>query len=177
MADQVRTKADLLTRFPDNTSQIITPQDVRDFLVSVLGGYGQIYTANSSIALAIVTTVWSKLAAFDTDSVSDDITVSSANDNLTILTTAIFEISFNVSFTGSTVTARWDIQIAKNSGASFLSASAGVTTDSDGSVSASGSGLVTLTAGDILDLRVKHDQGGTENITVKHSSLTVKRVA
>lgn len=177
MADQIRTKADILTRFPDNTSQTITPQDLRDFVVSILGAYGHIFAANASIALAVATGSWSKLAAFDTDGEANDVTVSASGDTVTIVTTAIYEISFGISFTGSTVAARWDLQIAKNGAASFLPASISVTTDSDGSIIAYSSGFASLTAGDVLDLRTKHDQGGTENITVKHSSLSVRRLA
>lgn len=36
MPDTVRTKAELLTLFPDNTTQEISPQDIRDFVVSTL---------------------------------------------------------------------------------------------------------------------------------------------
>ena len=38
MADTIRTLADLQTLLADNTAGDISPQDVRDFLVSVHGG-------------------------------------------------------------------------------------------------------------------------------------------
>jgi len=36
MADTIRSKADLVALLPDNTTNLISPQDVRDFLISVL---------------------------------------------------------------------------------------------------------------------------------------------
>jgi|GEM_PF-4042425 len=38
MADTVRTLAEILARLPDNQDALISPQDMRDFAVSV-GGF------------------------------------------------------------------------------------------------------------------------------------------
>ena len=44
MANQIRTKDELLALFADNTTGLITPQDMRDFVVSNLVAEGQIET-------------------------------------------------------------------------------------------------------------------------------------
>ena len=50
MADTIRTKAAILALLADNASQDISPQDLRDAIVSIFGVYGFLYVTNGVTA-------------------------------------------------------------------------------------------------------------------------------
>lgn len=64
MADTARTRAALLTLLADNVSGDISPQDIRDMLVSLFGVWAAIYVADGAVAQTGITTTPTKITGF-----------------------------------------------------------------------------------------------------------------
>lgn len=172
MADTPRTRAALQALFPDNTGGDISPQDQRDFLVSALGGYGGLYVQGGVTAQA-TTTSFAKLTAFAADMVADDTTPAHATDDITILTDGVYEVTFNLSFSG-TGTAIFEAAVGVD-GVEQVVIEAIRKMGATGDVGSMGAGgLLSLTAAEVVTVLIKSD--GTDSLTVQDAQLRVKRV-
>jgi hypothetical protein len=117
MPDTVRSRADLLTLLADNTTGNISPQRIRDFVVSTLGVYGSIYVHNTGGNPAlypsqVVTSSSAKLTLFDTDGASDGVTPVHASDHLAIVTDGVYELKCLLSIYGDA--RMYTIELRKN---------------------------------------------------------------
>lgn len=90
MADTIRTKAEILALLADNTNQDISPQDLRDAIVSLIPSYGGVYMATNATATAIATI--------------DTLVVSNWGTNGLVTNLANFSIGSNgrLTYTGAT---------------------------------------------------------------------------
>jgi hypothetical protein len=78
MADTIRDRAAVIALLADNTSGDISPQDLRDFLVSTWGLYGALSFYNKSATQSLNTTP-ATIVAFDTTGGSDGTSVSTGS--------------------------------------------------------------------------------------------------
>lgn len=62
MVDTIRTRDELLALLADNTTKNISPQDVRDVLISTFSVWSAIYTMENAVAQTGITTTPVKLA-------------------------------------------------------------------------------------------------------------------
>lgn len=100
MADTQRDLAALQALLADNTSGDISPQDVRDMLVTVLGVYGEMLITDGATAQSSLSGTPAKMTGWDTDGVNNGVTPDSTTDNdLTITVTGKYLIWCNFSFT------------------------------------------------------------------------------
>jgi hypothetical protein len=173
MADIPRSTVVLQGLLPDNTTGQISPQDIRDFLVSALGGHGAIYAASAAGAQGTTTTP-AKLTFADTDETAPkQTTPDHTDDSITIDVAGKWEVSACVSFSGSSsatfvVEARLD---AIATGHKFIRK-----LGTGGDVgSASLCGQITVTAGQKVTLYV-NNLAGSKSITVEAGSLCAKRL-
>ena len=64
MVDTARTRAEILALLADNTAGDISPQDIRDAIVSMFGVSSAIYVADGSVAQTGITTTPAKMTGF-----------------------------------------------------------------------------------------------------------------
>jgi len=64
MAETVRTRAEILALLADNTAGAISPQDIRDAIVSIFGVSAALYVADGSTSQAGITTTPVKMTGF-----------------------------------------------------------------------------------------------------------------
>lgn len=173
MADTVRTKTELLEAAADNINGDISAQDRRDGVVSVLGVYGEIFVDEGSIPQTGIGTTDVKLTGFDTDSISDNVTVSSTNDEITINIDAAYEVYFYATFDGSSNTV-FTFHMAKNGTSQHPGGDSKITTGGD-VAPLPFRGFLNLVSGDVISVNVKADSAGKQ-LTLIHSGLMVKRI-
>ena len=103
MADVERTTTAVLALLADNQQKKISPQDHRDEVVSVLGGYGSIRVFDGSAAF-VANIAPAKLTSFTANGPSlggssPAVVPDQANDRITANLAANYEIAFHASYT------------------------------------------------------------------------------
>lgn len=176
MADTARTLTALQTLLADNTTGDISPQDLRDFLVSCMGGFGHLYVTGGTTAQASLSGTPAKLTCFDSDGVNDDVTVANANDRITIATAGEYMVGFNLSFEDDTATPphTYYFPIYKNGSTTVIEA-AHTCDDQNKLYNVSAAGILTLAAADYLEIYVYSDGVG-DSVTVAEGSFWANRV-
>jgi len=177
MADLSKTFAALKALFATNTEGDISAQDLRDFVESVFqyGGI-QMRVSDTPTAGQTIGTGYEKITQFTAgeDVSGSDISVSAANDNITVARAGIYAIHCSLSFSGSN-NSTWD-------GSVFID---GVDADTIGFVrklssagdvgSATAFGIHSVAAGEVLDYRVKAD-AAAKNFTLQSGMFFIFRV-
>jgi hypothetical protein len=173
MADTPRTRAELLTLFADNTIGSISPQDLRDFVVTILGGYTSIKTVDGTTAQTGISTAPTLLTQWDTNGISDRLTPDHTTDSITVDIDGVYDIDCFVSFAGSGTTT-FEIHLRVD----------GVEQDegmhrkigTGGDVGSAGfGGQVSLTAGQVLTAWIEAD-GSSKSVTVADGQFKVKQI-
>jgi hypothetical protein len=165
MSDTQRTLADLLTRLADNGKKLVTAQNVRDVLVSVLGGYGHLFFFTKNVTANIATQT---LSTWGTGPASG-VTLSGAAGTLTVPVDGDYFVSFSATFSG---TAGRKVSFSSGS----LPMTPKVKLDSAGDdVAVSWSGIVTLAANTAISVLYAADVDGTA-VSFTSGSLAVRRV-
>lgn len=177
MTDTIRERTTIASLLADNTSSEISPQDLRDTVVSIWGVFGSISTYNNASSQSLTTTP-AKITAFDitgsavgvtADASTDDITVSSGSQGT-------FLVYVTLTCSGMTLNTLYSFHVAKN-GTRVNGASGAINVQSSNDV-----GNVTiiytvaLTAGDIISVLGESTVGGGANITIKHGQLSIQRI-
>jgi hypothetical protein len=198
MADTRRTRAYLLgTSFPDNTVGSISAQDMRDYVVSVMGSYANINnnaadgtpTAQAVANGTTVTLDWSLGSSGangldDTDGSSYGASSDYANDHIRIYTKGIFNLEMNISYKqGTAGNIIWTWLLATQAdGGSITETGYKVkrllgSTSEAAAISVSGfvdtTGHTTHT--DVLS-RLRHDNGSSQNMILQYGQLNVTRI-
>jgi len=176
MADTVRTRTAVLALLADNSTRAISPQDLRDAIVSVAGVYGMISTQDGSTAQDNVADTFEKLTNWTHDGLAVGLTPAFGSGSITVDTGAdgIYLAAFQVSFSGAAV-AIYSFHLHKNTSDTLLGAHRKTGTVDVGS--ASGFGLLSLAAGDEVSVYVQTDNGGGVSLTVADAQLALLRVA
>lgn len=174
MADTIRSKTELLALLADNTTGDISPQDMRDILVSLMGVYGEMLIVNSSTAQTGITTTPELMTGWTKNGVSNGVTLDYLNNQITVLYNGVYSISLGVSFSG-TLNTEFLLHLRVD----------GVEQDeglhrvigTGGDVGSAGfTALKTLTAGQILTIYVASDDAGGSSFTPVDAQLRVVRV-
>jgi hypothetical protein len=174
MADTARSLSDLQALLADNATGDISPQDLRDFLVTSLGVYGGIYVSDGAAAQGSIDTSYTKITGFAGDAASSDTTPDHTADTITIGVTGIYFVMANLSFSG---TASVTFSVALYSQGVEQDIHFARTISTGGDVGAAGlSGLISLTAADVLDLRIKASSGSGRSITLVQGNFSVRMV-
>lgn len=173
MPDTIRTLAELNQQFADNTSEAISPQDVRDLMVSLMV-HGEI----GSLAKSAIT-LGTGFQALDFDAsgaIERGVTVDTVNKWLVVPVAGKYEVVFEVSFNGTNNTT-YDFGVFKDSGAGFAAVQR--LDDSERLVNAAMIGgvkisaSVQLAAGDKLQAGVRANGA---SFTLRRGLLRVRRI-
>jgi hypothetical protein len=177
MADTIRDQPQILALFADNTTGDISPQDLRDFVVSSMGVYGGMAVQDGApVTQAGITSTPSKATFWNVDLPSDGVVAdSTTDDDLTIPTNGggDYEVSFDISFATATgastlFEARLRINGAENGDGchrTISSTAIGTTNFST---------IVTLAAGDVLTIYVENSSG-TNTLEIHDAHFWIER--
>lgn len=174
MPDTVRSRTALLALLADNTTQQISPQDMRDVLVSLHGVYGCIYVHAGATAQNITTTP-AQLLAFATNGPSSGTTPDQASDQITVGSAGVYLMFSSVSATGESNTVFEyqfrvnDVDLSHHFRARYAGPGA--------YESASGMAIHACSADDVVTLYAVSDQAGGADVTVDDAMLIVWRIA
>ena len=115
MADTARTKTALAALFADNTSQQISPQDLRDFLETMSPSFGGYYFSTPAATTCTDASTFYKAAGTTTETNSNRVTVATTNRlTYTGTPTIHVHIAASVSFTTSGTNDVIAVALAKN---------------------------------------------------------------
>jgi hypothetical protein len=171
MPDTERSLASLQALLADNQAGAIVAQNVRDFLVTALGGYAMVYLVGGAVAQAVTGTP-AKLTAFTADGPEFGANGDHANDQITINTNGIYWVEFSADFE-TNATGAFVAELRKD-GVAEGSLKAETEFEAAGEMRHwHFAGLVSLNAAEVLTVYVS---GAAANITVKHARLAVKRI-
>lgn len=140
---------------------------------AVAGNYGELLTKDGSTAQSSIGTGYTKITGFATEGISNNTTLSAANDTITIDESGKYRVTFNISFSGTINTdfimALFIDGIEQNYACERAIGASGDIGN------ASFMAIVDLTATEVLDIRVKAD-GTSKSITPTQMSLAVSSV-
>lgn len=177
MADTRRSVADILTLLADNTSGAISPQDLRDAMVSWRPGHGQIFVAAADSGEVVITdqTTYFTAETAPTWTLSAGahlLDMSSANGRLTYPAgpDIVVRVACPISFTCASNNQVIHMRLAKNTtddAASEIQRKVGTGAD----VGSTALHLITtMSAGDYVALTIKNATS-TANVTVEVASI------
>lgn len=170
----IRTKAELDALFADNTSGNISPQDLRDFLDTTMGGYGSISCHEGSTAQVLAAGVAEQLTEFTANGISNGTTPDYTGNDITIDYTGIYDIQFNVSFEGISTAVQDFLLYVDGAHPALAPHSKRKTANNDVGFCAF-TGQLSLTAGEVLSIWIDSDTSGS--IVLVESHFLVRRIS
>lgn len=174
MADTQRSKTALLALYADNTSGDISPQDLRDGIVTMLGAYGDMRVEGGSAAQSGIGTSFTKMTGWNTNGKDGGVTPDQATGkDLTIGVDGDYLILFSISFTG-TASTKFTFEVHKGGVAQGPTCEITLNATPDG-VHLSCAGVITCSATDTIEIYVKAD-GAAKSITPTEATLVAKIV-
>lgn len=184
MSDTARTKAEILALLADNSTGAISAQDLRDFVETILGCYSGLYICEGSDSQNVTssgkTTIDQWVSA---QAVSDAFDTTDGDQLLTIPVTGVYDVSFSCTYNTDSVYAEvFRVRVTQNGSA--LPGLCDRRIHYPASLSSpdvvhpsTGRRLVSLTAGDELELEVEAGAlGSTRTFAIKHASLVARLV-
>jgi hypothetical protein len=171
MPDTERTWAELQALLADNTTKEIGPQDLRDAIVSCLGGYASMYVTASAVSQALtatpqLVTCWTGIGAqrgATADPATDRITFGVSGDYMLALTASL----------KSSAAADVDLLLYKN-GLAMAGAQSRVQAAAAERVCSLALVVNTINTGDYLEMWATSVPN--RDVTFYDAHLTVKRV-
>lgn len=178
MPDTERNLTALLALYADNTTGDISPQDLRDGIVSILGGYGGLKITSAQAMSGtigtgyIVANIWNDTLPVDANST---VVPDAANDDIDVAVAADYEVHVCIRCSSGSASEAFTFAVFVN----------GVETDVKGVwVTDSGgngpmlsfSGIISVSAADAVDVRVKAT-GASKSITANNGTFWLKRVS
>jgi hypothetical protein len=168
----IRTNAALQTLFADNITGAISPQDLRDFLDSIMGVYGSIVFEGNAVVQAIIAATPEQLTEWTGNGLSNGTTPAYASDQITIDNTGIYQVAFQASFQGvSTKIQEFELRID----GVVTGVKCRRYTSATDVGSCSFTSQISLTAAEVLSVWVEGTGNG--NVTIEEAQLTVVRIA
>lgn len=174
MADTQRDLAALQALLADNITKDISPQDMRDVLVSTLGCYGGLHMAAAPGAQVIGVTPL-KVTGWDTVVINDGIVVGNlTDDDIDVSVAGVYLAVFTISWSGS-ANVTWNVDFYVDD--VFHRAGAVRKLGADGDVGdAMGVIPISLTAGQVLSIYATAD-GAAKNFTPATGTFCAIRLA
>lgn len=197
MPETRRTRAYLTgTSFANNTTGAITAEYVRELTEASLGSYASIYNIGGDTTPATQAVTTATTATLDWDSATtggngpEDTDASTygsdadvANDRIRMHDAGTYAVTLNMAFSQSiNSSVEWTVSVATNTDAAGIVLSnykikRVLATNTDvGSLSITG--LITTTHSSQTDVtvRLSHDNGSTNTLSLEYANLTVVRV-
>jgi hypothetical protein len=143
--------------------------------------YGSIHAHDSTVEItSVAQNDWDQITAFDANGISSSLVVPDhTNDHITVNFTGDCQVHVHWSGHGPNVAHDWIFQLAKNNrAAQYPSVTAHLTTPSTQKETAtSASDIVSVTAGDTLELWTQRRSAGSNIIlTTVHAVISIHKV-
>lgn len=177
MAETPKVLSALLAQLPDNTTGLISPEDIRDAVVSLFPSRGQLdLTASASTTFALTNT-WYKLAgttALDATLGQDGFSQFADNElRATKAVNQVLLVTANVELVCASNNKTFGLTFAKNGTAITGIHVSAVLSDSGKGYGFSISTLIPTVANDIVSVYVRNE---TDTTAVTATSLTLSAV-
>lgn len=137
--------------------------------------YGGICSKDSSIAMSGIGTTPKQFTGYDTNMPSNGVTSSHSSDSITVVTAGVYFISSTITFetsaAGDAGTYQFHLRINGVEDANF-----GTRRDMSGSSdvgSCAFSGVISLSASDVLTVYVESDDAGNDDIVIEAAQFSV----
>jgi hypothetical protein len=172
MAETIRDRATILANFADNISGNISPEELRDFVVSAHGVYGGLYLSNNTVPQAINATPSDVIfgANFSSDGVSPNFTLGRITLNAA---QGVYFATFSGSFT---VSAAADVAFrCALDGISVVGSIVDVYNNATDLSNISLSAIFTSSASQQLSITTSC--AASVDLTLKNAQFIVKRIA
>jgi len=172
MVDTIRTKSDLLTLLSDNGTQDISPQDLRDFLVSFLmfGELGFVDNAVEQSALP----AGENVVPLDQAGPALGVTINTGSNFLQVPVDGNYRVTFESSYKG-TGGSRFTFHVLKNGTSVSRMKRQDTPTVSTEERNVSGSGTVDLLATDEIKLGIQSQPAGGD-FTMIQGGIRIERL-
>lgn len=140
--------------------------------------YGGIYADNVTVNLGAVSTVWTKITAFDAETTNSyGCTPSHSNDQITIDAEGIVLIQYSVTAYNDAGARQIGCRIANNGVAVDQSYAHEVTTAASSKSNMSGHAMIPVAANDVITLETTHSHGASGgNLYISDCSLNITYV-
>lgn len=173
MADTKRTRSQILALMADNTTGEISPQDLRDMLVSLFGVYGSIKAVDNAVVQAMTAATPAKLVNHTTNGLAVGTTPDYANSQIALpnggtyglfaqasIKSSVAGVALNgrLAIDGSAIDGRFDMELV----------------NADEVASGFCLDVVAVTAAQVLSLRVETDK--ITNLTRTNGQLMAVRI-
>lgn len=139
--------------------------------------YGEIYVQGGATAQSIATgATYTKSTMFTTAHLSANLNADAANDQLVIANAGVYRVNWNCSFTSGTNNVVWYGSVFADGveqGDIHFEQKIATGTDVE---SVNCSGFVSCAAGCVIDVRLRHDNGGAVDFTGVYSNLSAQKV-
>ena len=137
--------------------------------------YGGICSKDSSIAIGSIGTTPKQFTGYDTDMPSNGVTPAHGSDNITIVTAGIYFISSTITFetsaAGDAGTYQFHLRVNGTENPDFGTRRYMSGTSDVGSCTFSG--IISLSASDVLTIYVESDDAGSDDIVVESAQFSV----
>jgi hypothetical protein len=178
MVDTQKKLADLQTLWADNSTRQISAQDIRDALVTLMGGYGSIHCNDGSGTQNVATATKVVVNQFTANGAASGVTPDHTNDKLTTGIVGDYLMLLTMSFAsdaaaGEAFEARILVAGAEVNG---LSAQKTVTNADDVNEIVVSGIADDVAAAAAITVQIEHDGAGTQTFDVKQANLSMKLV-
>jgi len=177
MAETPKVLSALLAQLPDNTTGLISPEDIRDAVVSLFPSRGQLDLTASAATTFAVTNTWYKLAgttALDATLGQDGFSQFADNElRATKAVNQVLLVTANVELVCASNNKTFGLTFAKNGTAITGIHVSAVLSDSGKGYGFSISTLIPTAANDIISVYVRNE---TDTTAVTATSLTLSAV-
>jgi len=173
MADTARSVSDLQALFADNITGNISPQDLRDFLVTSLGVSGGMYMNYNGAGQAMNTNTYTVVDNWTANFPSASISPDAANSQIVVDVNGTYSISVTMSGASSVQNVNTETSIFVDGVETVITQERKIGTAND--IGAWGLlGTVSLNAGQAVDVRIRPDK----NISFlgSHAQFNMKMV-
>ncbi len=176
MADEIKTRAELLALLDDSTrGGANQPQVLRDLLLTVHGIYAGLLIFNSSIPQTGITTVPTRLLNWSDVDESDGVVAFAADDEVRLESEGIYVIFFQCCFRDSN-NVEYEFRLRQNNVNTPFRTGRKLAANDLGSCSLFG--LVLGAAGDTLSIDINSNMGGGgAEIIVEQAQLLTLRIS
>lgn len=172
MADTIRSRTELLALLADNTTGDISPQDLRDMLVSLMGVYGGIEAIDESTPQTGIGTSPVKVTGWTENETSVGVTPDFSAGSLTILYDGVYIVSCQVSFSG-TLNTTFSFHLAVDAVEQDEGFHRKLGTGGDVG-SSSVTAIIPMVAGNVITLQVEADGAGKQITPVDMQLITFR---
>lgn len=177
MADTQRSLSALLALLADNASGEISPQDLRDVLVTVLGVYGGVYTCDGVGTQSVDSGAPITIAQFDTAEPVKGVTADPANNRLVLTLDGVYEVFLHVTYQSNAPTDVIFKIRALLDGAGIPGACGRISHHSQLDVySISVMRHVSATAGQVITAQAESLDAASYTFDVKHAMMSARLV-